>query len=92
VVTRRRFAAIAAAVVTWTAVVGVAWLVFLEEKVGRCFGGITPAGRTATDACYAAWRAAHPTPLLDSPLTWLPALGIGYAAIWRLALAARPAM
>ena len=89
--TRRRMLVATFATVAWFAVVGSAWQTFMGSKIERCFGEVehtTGAVTTTTQQCYADWVSTLPVPqLVDSPLFWLAALGVGFVAIWRVARA-----
>ena len=70
----------------WVLVIGIAWLVFAGGRIAPCFGGVGPGGDAARERCAAAYLAVHPVPpLVDSPLFWLTALGVGLVVIWCVA-------
>jgi hypothetical protein len=84
---KRRFVA-AVASLAWFVAVGLAWLVFAGGRIAPCFGGVGPGADAARERCAADYLAAHPVPpLVDSPLFWLAALGVGLVVIWRVARA-----
>ena len=68
-------------------VAGVRWAA-ASGRASAWSGRARPACRRATQRRYADYLAAHPAPpLLDSPLFWLGALGVGFVVIWRVARA-----
>jgi hypothetical protein len=93
----RRVAAVVVAL-AWLAALGVAWLVYLGNRLPPCrlagVGSGDPAIEAtriaALESCNAAWLAANPAPpLFDWQLTWLVMLAVGFAVIWSVARPAR---